>query len=235
MDSINEVIKSGKTNDGFFNTVFNMDYESKSEMLNLVQYIIIAIIPCVLILKSVKYLVPEEDHSKGSIELLAEIIIQIVYMILAIYFTNKAIKYIPTYSGVKYVNEGDTTHFLLPFMILLLTMQTKIGAKVNILFERGMEAWNGKSDMDTSRKNDVKVLQPLASQHYPPPTDNLDKMQLLPNNKNLSMQVPTIQPEQSPDFNQMYQQQITPMPGAASPDMSEPMAANEIGGGFSNW
>lgn len=81
MDSMNDVIKSGKTNDGFFNTVFNMDYESKSEMLNMVQYIIIAIIPCVLILKSVKYVVPEEDHSKGSIELLAEIIIQIVYMI----------------------------------------------------------------------------------------------------------------------------------------------------------
>jgi len=112
-----------------------MDGDSKAEMLNLVQYIIIAIIPCVFILKSVRYVVPEEDDSKGSIELLAEIVVQIVYMILAIYFSNKAIKYIPTYSGVKYVSEGDTTNFLLPFMILLLTMQTKVGAKVNIIFE----------------------------------------------------------------------------------------------------
>lgn len=235
MDSINDVMKNGKTNEGFFNTVFNMNYDSKAEMLNMTQYIIIAILPCVLILKSVRYLVPEEDNSKGSLEILAEIIIQIVYMILAIYFSNKGIKYVPTYSGVKYVNEGDTTNFLLPFMILLLTMQTKIGAKVNILFDRVLDTWYGRNETvaDNSQKYDIKVLQPLAGQREP--TDNLDKMQLLPSNPNVSMQIPTMQTEQSPDFNQMYQQQITPKPGAATPGISEPMAANELGGGFTNW
>lgn len=235
MESTNDVLKTGKiTNQGFFNTVFNMDEDSKAEMLNLVQYIIIAIIPCVFILKSVRYVVPEEDESKGSIELLMEIIAQIVYMILAIYFSNKAIKYIPTYSGVKYVSEGDATNFLLPFMILLLTMQTKIGAKVNIIVERGMDAWNGSQEDNTSSKSKVKVLQPLAGQYQHSAADNLDNMQLLPSNQNMSMQIPNIQPQQSPDFNQMYQQQNTPMPGASTPGMTEPMAANELGA-FTNW
>lgn len=235
MESANDVLKTAKnTNLGFFNTVFNMDEDSKAEMLNLVQYIIIAIIPCVIILKSVRYIVPEEDESKGSIELLAEIVVQIVYMILAIYFSNKAIKYIPTYSGVKYVAEGDTTNFLLPFMILLLTMQTKIGAKVNIIVERLLDAWNGRQEDTSASKNNVKVLQPLSGQYQQSAADNLDNMQLLPSNQNVSMQMPTIQPQQSPDFNQMYQQQNTPMPDASTPGLTEPMAANEAGA-FSNW
>lgn len=235
MESTNDILKTSKiTNQGFFNTVFNMDEESKAEMLNLVQYIMIAIIPCVIILKSVRYVVPEEDESKGSLELLAEIIAQIVYMILAIYFSNKAIKYIPTYSGVKYVAEGDTTNFLLPFMILLLTMQTKIGAKVNILVERLVDVWNGRQEDASEGKSKVKVSQPLAGQYHPSAADNLDNMQLLPSNQNVSMQLPNMQPQQSPDFNQMYQQQNTPMPGASTPGMTEPMAANEMGA-FSNW
>lgn len=236
MESTNDVLKTGKIiNQGFFNTVFNMDGDSKAEMLNLVQYIIIAILPCVFILKSVRYVVPEEDDSKGSIELLAEIVVQIVYMILAIYFSNKAIKYIPTYSGVKYVSEGDTTTFLLPFMILLLTMQTKVGAKVNIIFERIMDMWNGRNENTASNKNDIKVTQPLAGQYQNSHNENLNNMQLLPSNQNVSMQIPNIQPQQSPDFNQMYQQEATPMQGAATPGSTEPMAANELGGGFSNW
>ena len=52
-------------------------------------------------------------------------------------------------------------------------------------------------------------------------------------------------PQQSPDFNQMYQNTVTPIPGAATPGggqlppsvMSEPMAANEALGGSmgSSW
>ena len=43
---------------------------------------------------------------------------------------------------------------------------------------------------------------------------------------------------QNPDFNDMYQNQTTPMPGAATPGMSEPVPANDGGGGFggfSSW
>jgi hypothetical protein len=47
-----------------------------------------------------------------------------------------------------------------------------------------------------------------------------------------------MQPQQSPDFNDMYYNNPTPMPGAASPGMDMmggPLAANEALGGFAKW
>lgn len=247
MEKATDIVKS-IPNDatGFFKTVFNFDEDSKVEMFNLLQYMILAIIPCIIILKAVRVLVPEEADTKGSIEIAAEIIAQIAFMAIAIYFSNKAIRYVPTYSGSSYMGGTDLTGFMLPFMVLLLTMQTKIGAKVNILFERVMDLWHGRSEYAVqvnAGKNNVKVSQPLAGIHAPSQADSLDTMQLLPNNPGVTMQVPNttnIEPQQSPDFNLMYQNQETPMPGAASPggmESFEPMAANGAIGGhaFSNW
>jgi hypothetical protein len=246
MEKVTDVVKS-VPNDatGFFKTVFNFDEDSKAEMLNLLQYMVLAIIPCVIILKTVRVLVPEEDDTKGSIEIAAEIIAQIAFMAIAMYFSNKAIRYVPTYSGSNYMGGTDFTGFMLPFMVLLLTMQTKIGSKVNILFDRLMDLWDGRSEdavQVNSGKNNVKVSQPLAGRHAPSQADSLDTMQLLPNNPGVTMQVPnttSIQPQQSPDFNLMYQNQVTPMPGAAAPggmESFEPMAANgALGGAFSAW
>ena len=51
----------------------------------------------------------------------------------------------------------------------------------------------------------------------------------------------TIPPQQSPDFNQMYQSAPTPMVNANEPgqDMGgmiqEPLAANMMGGAWSTW
>lgn len=242
METATSVIKSvnGDKN-GFINVVFSFNDDAKSEMLNMVQYTIIALIPSIIILKVIKNIAPEDDDSKGSLEISLEILVQIVFMILAMYYTNKAIKYVPTYSGVNYVSSGDPTIFLLPFVILLFAMQTKIGAKANILYERLMDLWHGKSD-DASQanvgKNGVRVSQPLAGQHNPSQADMLDMSQLLPNNTGLTTRMPgaaRMQPQQSPDFNAMHNSQPTPMPGAAMPGYSEPIAANDFGGGFSNW
>lgn len=246
MEKATDVVKS-VPNDatGFFKTVFNFDEDSKAEMFNLLQYMVLAIIPCIIILKAVRVLVPEEDDTKGSIEIAAEIIAQIAFMAIAMYFSNKAIRYVPTYSGSNYMGGTDLTGFMLPFMVLLLTMQTKIGAKVNILFERVMDLWHGRSEdavQVKDEKNNVRISQPLAGRHAPSQADALDTMQLLPNNPGVTMQVPNttnIQPQQSPDFNLMYNNQVTPMPGAASPgggtETFEPMAANDSLGAFSSW
>ena len=250
MEKATDVVKS-VPNDatGFFKTVFNFDEDSKAEMMNLLQYMVLAIIPCVIILKAVRVLIPEEDESKGTIEIVAEIIGQIAFMAIAMYFSNKAIRYVPTYSGSNYIGGTEMTGFILPFMVLLLTMQTKIGAKVNILFDRAMDLWHGRSEdavQVKEGKNNVKVSQPLAGRHAPSQADSLDNMQLLPNNPGVTMQVPNttnIQPQQSPNFNLMYQNQVTPMRGAASPGgmegfgVQEPMAANAAlgGGGFGSW
>ena len=63
---------------GFLKHVFNFDDESKGDILNLLQYIFIALIPIVLLNKSMQKYVPELDEKKGSIEITAEILIGVV-------------------------------------------------------------------------------------------------------------------------------------------------------------
>ena len=242
METATNVLKSvnGDKN-GFINTVFSFNDDSKCEMLNIVQYAFLALIPSISILKAIKYISPEEDETKGSIEISLEVLIQLAFMVLAMYFTNKAIKYVPTYSGMDYVSVGDSTIFLLPFVILLFAMQTKIGAKTTILYERAIVMARGESDDNirvNTGKNGVRVSHPLAGQHNPSQSDMLDMSQLLPNNTGMTTQMPNtgrMPPQQSPDFNTMHASQNTPMPGAAVPVMSEPSAANDFGGGFSSW
>jgi hypothetical protein len=242
METANNVLKSvnGDKN-GFINTVFAFNDDSKCEMLNIVQYSVLALIPSIAILKAIKNISPEDDDSKGSIEITIEVLLQLSFMVLAMYFTNKAIKYVPTYSGTDYVTIGDSTIFLLPFVILLFAMQTKIGAKTNILYERALVAVHGEPDENirvNTGKNGVRISQPLAGQHNPSQSDTLDMSHLLPNNTGMTTQMPNagrMQPQQSPDFNTMHASQNTPMPGADMPGMSEPIASNDFGGGFSNW
>lgn len=224
---------------GFFSYVFNFDEENKATIMNMLQYTILSIIPVLLILKITKHIIPEEDESKGSLEIFLESVSQLIIIMLAIWFTNKIINYIPTYSGEKY-HAFNEISFIIPFMVILATMQTKLGAKFNILIERTVNLYKGedkKAAAPATNNNNgggVRVTQPISMpQHQPSQSDYLDRNQLLPSNPQLT----AMPPQQAPDFNQMYQNQATSMPGAAMPGMiQEPMAANEaFGGGFSTW
>lgn len=246
MDSATEVTNNAtKESMGFVKYVFNMDEDSKCEMFNMVQYVILAFIPAILILKAVRVVIPEEDDSKGSIEIVAECLAQVSFIVLAIYFSDKAIRFIPTYSKCDYAN-GNILSILLPFVVLMLTMQTKLGAKINILVDRVLDLWHGRSE-DAVRvvSNNVKTTQPLAGQHQPSQADNRqDNMNLLPSTPGMTgLPTGVMAPQQSPDFNQMYQSAPTPMVDAHTPGqenmmggmMQEPMAANSMGGSWSSW
>lgn len=241
MENVTESVKSiPKESMGFFKYVFNFDDENKSEILNMIQYTVIAIIPVMLTLKGIKYIVPEEDDSKGSLEILAESVGQIILIILAIWFTNKVIHYIPTYSGSAYA-KLNATNFIIPLLIILATMQTKLGSKLNILFERVMELYSGKSSDSNKEANDNNARQSTNGQgsgvHQPSQADYRDLSQILPSNPQMSTMPTQQQPsatqvamQSSPDFNSMYQGPNTPLINAQSPGQMEPMAANE---GFS--
>ena len=112
-------------------------------------------------------------------------------------------------------------------------MQTKLGAKLNILIERTMELWNGSKETKENIKQEqnVKVSQPIAGQHQPSQADTLDTSQLLPSNRGLT----SIPQQNNPDFNDMYQNTVNPLQGAASPQQNEPMAANDGGSMFGSW
>lgn len=240
------ISSNGKTDNlGFFQYVFNFDEDNKAALLNMIQYTILAIIPVLIILKITKHIIPEEDESKGSLEIVLESAGQIIIIMLAIWFTNKIINYIPTYSGEKY-HVFNEISFIIPFMIILATMQTKLGAKFNILMERvvniyqGAEKIKAKEQANNNSGGGLRVTQPLSTsmpQHQPSQSDYLDRNQILPSN----LQLTSMPPQQSPDFNQMYQNQAgggAPIQQGMQNMMMDqgPMAANEVfGGGFSSW
>ena len=243
------ISSNGKTDNlGFFQYVFNFDEDNKAALLNMIQYTILAIIPVLIILKITKHIIPEEDETKGSLEIVLESAGQIIIIMLAIWFTNKIINYIPTYSGEKY-HVFNEISFIIPFMIILATMQTKLGAKFNILMERIVNIYQGTADKNKAQaqaqannnSGALRVTQPLSSmnmpQHQPSQSDYLDRNQILPSN----LQLTSMPQQQAPDFNQMYQNQAGSGAGSQMQQGMQvmdqgPMAANEVfGGGFSSW
>ena len=238
MDRLDE---STKNNMGFFKHVFNFDDDSKSDMLNIIQYSLIALVPIILLNKAMQKYVPEAEEEKGSLELLAEIVIQIIVMFLGILMVNRIVTYIPTYSGVKYP-EFNVNYIILAVLVITLSLQTKLGEKVSILFDRVVELWEGKSkDNKKKGKNgngSVKVSQPISQ--------NANSMAMSQSLYNDGGSTPISQlPEQSmPDYNSMNRNDNTPLIGASTPGKESmmnlnnqgmnggfPMAANELLGG----
>jgi hypothetical protein len=223
----------------FFKHVFNFDDNSKSEIMNILQYALIAVVPVVAMNKAMQKYIPEADDHKGSLELTAEIILQIVTMFLGLLVIHRMITYIPTYSGEKYP-EFHIVYIILAILMITLSLQTKLGEKVSILVERLVELWDGKKDDKKKAKNkNVKVSQPIANQPSMtvPMTDGT-AISALPTFDVTQGSQSTMQPQQTPNYDAMYRQENTPLIGAATPGMEgfgEPMAANSVLGGGSGW
>jgi len=228
MESLDELTKTSSGKPGFLKHVFNFNDESKSTMLNIIQYAVLAIIPVVLLNKLTQNYVPEADDDKSSLELTAEILAQIIVMFISILFIHRIVTYVPTYSGEKYA-DFDVTNIVLAMLVILLSLQTKLGEKISILVDRLMELWEGKKDNKKkgNNSNQVKVSQPISQNQMAMnsalsnPVSGATSINSLPTQQQL------------PDYNQMYQQDTTPLVGAATPGMEsfEPMAANAVGGG----
>jgi hypothetical protein len=168
---------SGPIKKTFFNHVFSTTEESKAEIMNVVQYSLIGVIPIVILNKLIQRFIPEANTEKSSIELLAEILIQLIVMFCGILLIHRIITYIPTYSEFKY-ESLTLTNVILAFLVLVLSIQTKIGIKVNILFDRIVDFWNGTSYDEDAPKPKVRVSQPVSqSRHVPSQGDTMDKFQ----------------------------------------------------------
>jgi hypothetical protein len=231
----------------FFKHVFNFDDDSKSEILNIIQYALIALIPVILLNKSMSNYVPEADDKKGSLELSAEIVIQIIVMLVGLLIVHRMITFIPTYSGVKYP-DFNIIFIILAVLMITLSLQTKLGEKVSIIVDRLMDLWNGtdSSKKKNGKNGNVKVTQPISGQtgnitgqvmpqSQPTYTDGTS-INSLPTSSSTSSST-----QQTPNYDNMYRQDTTPLVGAATPGMegfsNEPMAANSVlgGGAFGSW
>lgn len=246
---------SDDSKESFFKHVFYFNDKTKSEILNIVQYSFIGVIPIIIINKLISKYIPEADDNKGSLEIVAEVVIQILVMFFSLFMINRLVTYFPTYSGVSYPDYSVTNIILIVFMITL-SLQTRLGEKVNILYERIVELWEGKSNKKDNKNSRVKVSQPISGQQNMSNQSMNQQMNQMSNNSmnqnamnqamysdstsinSLPMNNDT---QQLPNYNNMYQKDNNPLLNAASPGMenfgSEIMPANSVlGGSFgSSW
>jgi len=234
MESLDELSKTSSGKPGFFKHVFNFDEESKTEMLNIVQYSVVSLIPIVILNKLTQRFVPEADDEKSSLEITAEVLAQVLFMFFGILIIHRIITYIPTYSGEKYAGFS-VTNIILAMLVIITSLQTKLGEKISILFDRVVELWEGPKDTKKNKKGNgtVKVSQPI-SQNQVAMNQSLNSM----GSTSISALPPSesTMTQQLPDYDKMYQQDSTPLIGAATPGMEGldnmgPVAANSVGGG----
>lgn len=239
---------SSNDSKNFFKHVFNFDDDSKGDMLNIIQYSTLAIIPVVILNKIMQKYVPEADEQKGSVEILAEILIQIIGMFIGLLLIHRMITYVPTYSGAKYP-DFSIIFIILGVLMVVLGLQTKLGEKITLIVDRVNELWNGTSDNNKNKKGNgnVKVSQPISQQNQI--TGQAVMNQALYSDGTSINSLPTadmssqnnLAPLQLPNYNAMHRQDTTPLVNAATPGMNdmmitEPMAANGVlGGGFSSF
>ena len=237
---------SKNTKPGFINHVFNFDTETKNDLLNIGQYLLLALVPMALYNHLVDSLIPEPDESKGNLELLGEVVGQLVLVLAGLFLIHRLITYVPTYSGRAH-GSMNLFSIILIFIVLAYESHTKVGEKMKILIERLAELWEGKKADDKKKKKDpsvVKVTQPISragipTQHVASRADYLNS----PNAMNSPTQM--LPPPASQDIpqtnsgasNQIYNNGgFNGLVDANNPVMSqEPMAANAALGGFSSW
>jgi hypothetical protein len=173
MDSIVQETKSFSHN-SFISHVFSTSEESKAEILNVIQYSLTAIVPVIGLNKTIQKFIPEADVEKSSVELLAEIFMQIVIMFIGIILIHRLITYFPTYSGYKY-EQFNLTTVILAFLVIVLSLQTKMGIKVNILSDRLMELWNGPGeDKKAAMRKKNGQQNHMMPNHMSSQADHLD-------------------------------------------------------------
>ena len=122
-----------KSQPSFFEYITSFSSYEKSQLFNLFQYGGLIIIPIMIVLKIMKMYVPLEDAFKSTTDILIEVILQLVAIILSFFFINKLVLYVPTYSNVEY-DKISLLSTILPLFFLIMTLDTKLGEKLNELF-----------------------------------------------------------------------------------------------------
>ena len=225
MDALQEVGGAENGKKTFFTHVFDMSQEANGEIMNVTQYAVLGIIPVLVLNKLIQRFSPEADPDSSSIELAVEVLLQTVVMFVGILMIHRIITYVPTYSGFRY-EHLTLTNIVLAFLIIVLSLQTKLGIKVNILYDRLMDLWNGTSSEDkkSNVKSRVRVSETMLG-HNASQADNYDA-----GSSSLFPPAPVVQSKPRSSYDDM-------MRGSAAPQMAPgPAPANSmVGGAFGSF
>ena len=122
-------------NGGFIKHLSNFDNDTKCELLNIVQYVLLAIIPMALLNYGISSVIPEPDESKSNIEISIELAGHLILILLGVFFVHRIVTYVPTYSGRAFGNM-NLFSVILVLLVLCYESSTTVGKKTKILVER---------------------------------------------------------------------------------------------------
>ena len=217
---------SGSDKRTFFNHVFDTSDDSKGLVLNIFQYSFLALIPILLLNKGVQQWIPEIDASASTLQIALEVFLQLTVMLIGIILVHRLVTYVPTYSGLAYAASGElniTSGVVLIFLIIVLSLQTKMGIKMNILYERFWHLWNGTSEEEDG---EPPKKQKRTVRHSASAADNLDT-----NVPGVFPPMPTQQSGEKFSGGDIRNGGMFSSPGASSGN--DIMPANSVlGGGF---
>ena len=109
------------TNQGFFTYVFKLSKFKQEDLMNITQYTLLSIIPVMLFIYFTKKYFPLVEEDDSSIYILTVTILELIFMMVGIFFIDRIINYIPTYSGKYYETINLTTIVLIFILFMLLT------------------------------------------------------------------------------------------------------------------
>ena len=238
MDSDKLVIESEVKKGSFFEHVFNFEDDSKSEMLNIIQYTILAIIPVIILNKSISKIIPRVDHTKSSLEIAGEILGQTGFLFLGMLLIHRFVTYFPTYSKKTYASL-HITNIIMGLLVVFVSFQTRIGEKTNILIDRFFDILDGKTTIAPA--SPAKIITHPMENPNPVPQHQASRADV---NHSGTTSIHQLQGDEVnkavPDFNTMYNGPTNPLVNAQTPSskqetFNEIQPANHFGGGLNTF
>jgi hypothetical protein len=212
----------------FLKHVFKFDKDSKGDMMNIVQYAVLALTPVLVLNKLMYKYIPDADEDKSSIEILVEIVGQMIILFIGQLIIHRIITYVPTYSGLNYPDHNIITN-ILAMLIITLSLQTKLGDKASILSTRIMDAWNGTESFKNVENKRQGQGEEQGQQHQQLANPIPPRQMALSDGTTMIQDLPSSQPLQAHQPVQNIQQH--------QQTQNEPVAMSEYAGyeNFSAW
>lgn len=123
------------TNQGFFTYVFKLSRFKQEDLMNIVQYTLLSIVPVILFVYFTKKYFPSLEENDSSLYIFTITVIELIFMIIGIFFIDRIINYIPTYSG-KYYETINLTTIVIIFVLFMLITETGFKKRTLIMLER---------------------------------------------------------------------------------------------------
>ena len=133
------------TNQGFFSYVFMLTKFKRDDLFNIVQYMTLSIIPIILFMYFLKKYLSTVTHEDSSIYILVVTVIEMIIMVIGIFFIDRIINFIPTLSG-KYYEIINLTNVIIVFVLIMMMSQAGYRERIAILLYR-FDNWFQVDDM----------------------------------------------------------------------------------------